>query len=94
GTKVSTMNRLRGLDNDYGGYFVFPDINFTSDGWFKLNFTLYELYGGLGAAQLLAAVSSEPFQVFSPRTFPGMDPPTALHRMFSDQGIKFRARKE
>ena len=37
---------------------------------------------------------SDVFNVYSPKTFPGMSESTFLSRSFSDQGVKIRIRKE
>ena len=39
-------------------------------------------------------VLSNVFQVYSAKTFPGMSESTALSRLFADQGLKIRVRKE
>ncbi|KAI8870359.1 hypothetical protein GQ42DRAFT_111010, partial [Ramicandelaber brevisporus] len=96
GTRLASMTSLRGLDDVYAGYFVFSDIRFKSDGWFKLRFDMYEMVLGssnidqLGESCNVETVKSDPVRVFSPRSFPGIQPPTELTRMISDQGTKYR----
>jgi hypothetical protein len=41
-----------------------------------------------------ASVLSNVFQVYSAKNFPGMAESTALSRLFADQGLKIRVRKE
>ncbi|KAJ8654053.1 hypothetical protein O0I10_010264 [Lichtheimia ornata] len=42
----------------------------------------------------LCSAFSDAFQVYSPKTFPGMSESTFLTRCFSDQGVRIRIRKE
>ncbi|BFZ57095.1 hypothetical protein PYCC9005_004145 [Savitreella phatthalungensis] len=52
--------------------------------------------GGEGGREVshIASVVSQPFQVYSAKTFPGMSHSTLLSRSFSDQGVRIRIRKE
>lgn len=43
GTLVSSLHRLKDIDNKDGAFFIFGDISIKVQGWYKLRFTLYEL---------------------------------------------------
>lgn len=43
GTTVSSLYRLRDIDNKDGGFFVFGDLSVKKDGVFKLQFNLFEI---------------------------------------------------
>ncbi|CAO3688776.1 unnamed protein product [Rhizopus stolonifer] len=42
----------------------------------------------------MCSVISETFQVYSPKSFPGMSESTDITRLFSEQGVRIRIRKE
>ncbi|KAG0327097.1 hypothetical protein BG004_002837 [Podila humilis] len=93
GTVVSSLNRLKDIDNSDGGFFVFGDISVRVEGHFILRFSLFEL---LTKGQVVHIVStlSNPLTVYSSKTFPGMSESTFLSRSFSDQGVRIRIRKD
>nr|ARH19412.1 VosA [Curvularia lunata] len=43
GTLVSSLHRLKDVDNKDGAFFIFGDISIKVQGWYRLRFTLYEL---------------------------------------------------
>ncbi|KAF9199521.1 hypothetical protein BGZ49_010337 [Haplosporangium sp. Z 27] len=92
GTVVSSLNRLKDVDNSDGGFFVFGDMSARIEGRFRLRFTLLELVEG----EVLHVMTtlSNPFTVYSSKTFPGMSESTFLSRSFSDQGVRIRIRKD
>ncbi|KAI1315742.1 hypothetical protein EDD11_000392 [Mortierella claussenii] len=92
GTVVSSLNRLKDIDNSDGGFFVFGDMSVRVEGRFCLRFTLFELKED----QVVHVLStmSEPMTVHSSKTFPGMSESTFLSRCFSDQGVRIRIRKD
>ncbi|KAI9308022.1 velvet factor-domain-containing protein [Cunninghamella echinulata] len=92
GTTVSSLYRLRDIDNKDGGFFVFGDLSVKKDGVFKLQFNLFEIVEG--DVQTRYTIISNPFTVFLPKRFPGPLEATFLSRTFSDQGVKMRIRKE
>lgn len=47
-----------------------------------------------GTAPVLAAVFSQPFQVFSAKKFPGVIESTDISKTFAGQGIKIPIRKD
>ncbi|KAF9408980.1 hypothetical protein BGZ94_002123 [Podila epigama] len=92
GTVVSSLNRLKDVDNSDGGFFVFGDMSVRIEGHFCLRFTLFEFVEGQ-VVQVMSALSS-PLTVYSSKTFPGMAESTFLSRCFSDQGVRIRIRKD
>ncbi|KAK3819615.1 MAG: velvet factor, partial [Benniella sp.] len=92
GTVVSSLNRLKDVDNTDGGFFVFGDVSVRTEGHFRLRLTLFELIEG-EAVHVMTTLSS-PFTAYPSRTFPGMSEPTFLSRSFSDQGVRIRIRKD
>ncbi|KAI7899594.1 velvet factor, partial [Cokeromyces recurvatus] len=92
GTVVQSLYKLKDHDNTEGGYFIFSDISVRLEGFYRLKFTLYEIEGIY--VNRLCSVISDIFQVYSPKSFPGMSESTLLTRSFSDQGVRIRIRKE
>jgi len=94
GTVVSSLYSLKDTDNSQGGFFVFGDLSVRKEGYYRLEFTLYELKLGDRECWMLNRVLSDRFQVFSQKEFPGMAESTFLTRSFSDQGVRLRLRKD
>ncbi|RWQ93398.1 velvet factor-domain-containing protein [Paecilomyces variotii] len=92
GTLVSSLHRLKDVDNTDGGFFVFGDLSIKVEGEFRLKFTLFEMRKDIVAN--LKSVISQRFTVSPPKSFPGMAESTFLSRSFADQGVKLRIRKE
>ncbi|CAG8614090.1 685_t:CDS:2 [Paraglomus occultum] len=92
GTVVSSLHKLKDIDNQDGGFFVFGDISVRIEGRFRLRFSLFEIIGD--EVVHILSILSDIFNVYSPKTFPGMSESTFLSRSFSDQGVKIRIRKE
>ncbi|KAF9433189.1 hypothetical protein BGZ76_009768 [Entomortierella beljakovae] len=92
GTVVSSLNRLKDVDNSDGGFFVFGDMSVRMEGNFCLRFTLFELVEGQ-VVHVMTTLSS-PFTVHTSKTFPGLSESTFLSRSFSDQGVRIRIRKD
>ncbi|KAJ3302736.1 hypothetical protein HDV03_004621 [Kappamyces sp. JEL0829] len=87
-------------DNQFGAFFVFPDIAIRQEGKFRLRISLFKISGGTedpinapSKVLLLKSVDTQPFQVYSVKTFPPLLPSSALSRSFADQGLKLRLRK-
>jgi hypothetical protein len=96
GSLVSSIHKLKDSLSTEGGFFVFGDLCVKQEGRYRLRFTLYErdLYPSNGAYSFVSELVSNVFTVFAPRRFTGMAESTALTRLFSDQGVKLRQRKE
>jgi len=92
GTVVSSLHRLKDLDNTDGAFFIFGDLSIKIEGVFKLQFNLYEMRDK--ECFHMQSIQSDPFKVYPQRTFPGMSESTVLTRTFSDQGVRLRLRKE
>ncbi|OBZ89020.1 hypothetical protein A0J61_02938 [Choanephora cucurbitarum] len=92
GTTVSSLYRLRDIDNSDGGFFVFGDLAVKREGKFKLRFSLFEIVEG--QVKNRKTILSNTFTVYIPKQFPGPVEATFLSRTFSDQGVKMRIRKE
>ncbi|KAJ3207174.1 hypothetical protein HDU82_003995 [Entophlyctis luteolus] len=82
GSIVSSLYRLRDLDNKEGSFFVFPDLSFSL---FEICDT--EMF-------FCTSIVSNFFTVYSSKKFPGTEETTFLSKAFADQGIKIRVRKE
>jgi hypothetical protein len=94
GTLVSSLHRLKDVDNKDGGFFVFGDISVRIQGSFRLRFTMYEFQPEKGEFQFLNTATSDKFDVVLPKDFKGLEESTYLSRAFSDQGVRLRLRKE
>ncbi|KAG2205094.1 hypothetical protein INT47_002188 [Mucor saturninus] len=92
GTVVQSLHKLKDVDNTDGGFFIFSDISIRLEGFYRLKFTLYEIDGFF--VKRMCSIVSNVFQVYSPKSFPGMSESTFLTRSFSDQGVRIRIRKE
>ncbi|KAF1833756.1 hypothetical protein BDW02DRAFT_461427, partial [Decorospora gaudefroyi] len=94
GTLVSSLHRLKDVDNKDGGFFVFGDISIKVQGPYRLHFSLYEFQSEWDQIQHLCSKTSEKFNVVLPKDFKGLEESTYLSRAFSDQGVRLRLRKE
>ncbi|ORX50808.1 hypothetical protein DM01DRAFT_1089707 [Hesseltinella vesiculosa] len=92
GATVSSLYKLRDIDNQDGGFFIFGDLSVKKQGKFKLQFCLFEIRDGV--VENRNTTLSDPFTVYLPKQFPGALEATFLSRTFSDQGVKMRIRKE
>ncbi|KAL6238136.1 hypothetical protein BDW75DRAFT_202043 [Aspergillus navahoensis] len=92
GTLVSSLHRLKDVDNTDGGFFVWGDLSIKVEGDFRLKFSLFEMRKT--DVVFLKSILSERFTVSPPKSFPGMAESTFLSRSFADQGVKLRIRKE
>ncbi|CAG8467318.1 19850_t:CDS:2 [Rhizophagus irregularis] len=84
GTVVSSLHKLKDIDNKDGGFFVFGDISVRVEGRYRLRFSLFEIIRD--EVVHIQSVVSDVFTVYSPKAFPGMSESTFLSRSFSDQG--------
>ncbi|CAO3688345.1 unnamed protein product [Rhizopus stolonifer] len=92
GAVVQSLHKLKDLDDTDGGFFVFSDISVRLEGIYRLRFTLFGIEGE--SVHRLCSTLSKVFQVYSPKSFPGMSESTFLTRCLSDQGVRIRIRKE
>ncbi|CDH57921.1 developmental regulator [Lichtheimia corymbifera JMRC:FSU:9682] len=91
GAVVQSLHKLRDTENKEGGYFIFDDISVRQEGHFKFKFSLFRIVES--HVFYLCSILSDTFQVYSPKTFPGMSESTDLTRWFSDQGVRVRIRR-
>jgi len=94
GQLCSSLHRLKDVDNQDGGFFIFGDLSVRKLGWHKLRFALYDVSKAAENAAFIKDVVSEPFQVVAAKDFHGMEESSYLSRAFSDQGVRLRLRKE
>lgn len=92
GTLVSSLHRLKDVDNHDGGFFVFGDLSVKKEGEYRLRFSLFEMRKT--EVVYIKSELSQVFTVFSSKDFPGMTESTFLSRSFGDQGVRLRIRKE
>ncbi|KAL0137068.1 velvet factor-domain-containing protein [Mucor lusitanicus] len=91
GATVSSLYRLRDIDNTDGGFFVFGDLAVKKQGYFRLYFSLFEMIDGI--VENRKNILSNAFMVYTTKQYPGPMESTFLSRAFSDQGVKIRVRK-
>ncbi|KAI9284760.1 velvet factor [Umbelopsis sp. AD052] len=96
GASIANACQLLDTDNKPGVFFIFPDISVRTEGRFTLNFVLIDLSDGepsTMSTHIKCQVRSNPFTVYSPKTFPGMCESTPLSIAFAKQGIKIAVRR-
>jgi hypothetical protein len=101
GTVVSSLNKLRDTESEDGGFFIFSDICVKHEGHYRLRFTLFEINQKRNQVRTDAAevtyitsVWSDKFTVYGVKDFPGLLPSTPLSRVFCEQGVRLKLRKE
>ncbi|KAI9777608.1 MAG: hypothetical protein M1839_008662 [Geoglossum umbratile] len=92
GTLVSSLHRLKDIDNSDGGFFVFGDLSVKLEGEYRLRFSLFEMLKS--EVVHIKSIISGRFVVYATKNFPGMSESTFLSRSFGDQGVRLRIRKE
>ncbi|KAJ3009014.1 hypothetical protein HKX48_008215, partial [Thoreauomyces humboldtii] len=91
GTLVTSMARLKDVNNVDGAYFPFVNLVVMVEGTFRIMFTVFEIGGGV--VHCRGKVCTAPFTSYG-KAFPGVSESTALCRVFADQGVRLRVRKE
>ncbi|KAL8683570.1 MAG: hypothetical protein Q9186_000482 [Xanthomendoza sp. 1 TL-2023] len=84
GSLVSSLHRLKDVDNSDGGFFVFGDLSVRVEGEYRLRFSLFEMCNT--EVVYIKSILSSPFEVWTSKSFPGMLESTFLSRSFGDQG--------
>ncbi|KAI7896227.1 velvet factor-domain-containing protein [Mucor mucedo] len=92
GRTVSSLYILRDLDGSDGAFFVFSDISVRAEGNYRLRMCLFNIKETTVNYNL--SVLTDPFTVYSAKTFPGMYRSCPLVQNFAKQGLKIRIRKE
>ncbi|KAI8801667.1 velvet factor [Cladochytrium replicatum] len=94
GSLVAPCAILTDLDEKEKYFFVFHDVSVRTQGQFRLKFHLIDVDSVIPTASSLHAVLSDPFEIFSPKTFPGMSDSTDLSKCFARQGIPIHIRRD
>ncbi|CZT24308.1 uncharacterized protein RCC_10029 [Ramularia collo-cygni] len=94
GQTVSSLHRLKDINNKDGGFFVFGDISARKIGHYKLRFSLFDTAKDSDQVVYMSGIDSDVFPVLAQRDFGSMSESTHLTRTFSDQGVKLRVRKD
>ncbi|KAI8913635.1 velvet factor-domain-containing protein [Gorgonomyces haynaldii] len=92
GSIVSSLFRLKDTSQQEGAFFVFPDLSIRMEGVYRLKFSLFEIVDS--EIFYCTSITSDPFNVFTAKKFPGMGESTQLSKIFAEQGLKIRIRKE
>ncbi|KAJ1799553.1 hypothetical protein LPJ59_001745 [Coemansia sp. RSA 2399] len=84
-------------NGERGCYFVFPNLSIRLEGRYRLRFALIKLPNMHDEQQpmfpnCITSIFSEPFDVYSIKTFPGMIESTPLSRALAQQGLKIPIR--
>ncbi|KAJ3127761.1 hypothetical protein HK098_005878 [Nowakowskiella sp. JEL0407] len=92
GSIVSSLQRLKDLDDTFCGFFVFPDISVRIEGKFRIRFTLFEIVDNDVINR--CSVISDIFTVHGVKGYPGASESTELSRHLAEQGLKIRVKKD
>ncbi|KAJ2452332.1 hypothetical protein EV183_003011 [Coemansia sp. RSA 2336] len=92
GSVVASLAHLKDIDGNDGAFFVFPDLSVRCEGIYRLKFSLFEIVGN--QVFFCKSITSAMFTVYSAKKFPGMEESTRLTKLFAEQGLKIRVRKE
>ncbi|CAO3621777.1 unnamed protein product [Mucor fragilis] len=90
GSLVSSPSLLKDLNNDKAYYFAFPDLSIRMTGLYRLQFSLIHL----ARNKVIQEVFSDPFTVFSAKSYPGMKESSPLSRHLAKQGLKLTVRTQ
>ncbi|KAL8999925.1 MAG: hypothetical protein Q9169_001331 [Polycauliona sp. 2 TL-2023] len=85
-------------DARLGCFFIFHDLSCRQTGVYQLRFTLMHIDVGImptGSSKNLVVqvIDSDPFEVFTPKDFPGLKPSNALMKDLKRQGASVTIRK-
>jgi len=101
GTLCSSVHRLKDspdTNTTENAFFIFGDVSVRVTGIWRLRFTVYDIPFGQSRrscmSQLLATTFSAEFSVLQGKDFKGLAESTKLTRLFSEQGVRLRLRKE
>ncbi|KAJ2888866.1 hypothetical protein FB639_000324, partial [Coemansia asiatica] len=92
GSVVASLAHLKDINGNDGAFFVFPDLSVRCEGVYRLKFSLFEIVGN--QVFFCKSITSTMFTVYSAKKFPGMEESTRLTKLFAEQGLKIRVRKE
>ncbi|KAG4101089.1 hypothetical protein H8356DRAFT_849177, partial [Neocallimastix lanati (nom. inval.)] len=94
GLTVASLTRMKDFDGTYGAFFIFHDMSVCVEGTYRLKFSLYEISGNGKKLSFRRSILSDNFKVLSAREFPGMQESSPLVKLFAEQGLKIRIRKD
>jgi hypothetical protein len=94
GLTVASLTRMKDFDSTYGAFFIFHDMSVCVEGTYRLKFSLYEISGSGKRLYFRKSILSDNFKVLSAREFPGMRESSPLVKLFAEQGLKIRIRKD
>jgi hypothetical protein len=92
GQLVSPGHILSDLDGQKGLFFMFSDLSIRTSGQYRLKFVLFDVGNLKGNSASQAVAASEPFMVYSPKTFPGVTESSDLLKCFARQGLQIHIR--
>lgn len=92
GPRTVTGTVLKDLDDQMKIFFVFPDLSIRVKGEYYLECRLVYVTNSK-AILCLPFMETRSFQVYPPKSFPGMLESSELSTSFSDQGCSIRKRK-
>ncbi|KAK7755739.1 hypothetical protein SLS62_002352 [Diatrype stigma] len=93
GSTVSSLHKLKDIDNVETAFFVFGDLAVKKEGFYRIRFDLLQIDLMSREVAHLTSVLSDVFEVQSARIFKGLSESTFLTRSLSDQGVRLRVRK-
>ncbi|KAJ2899086.1 hypothetical protein IWW38_001124 [Coemansia aciculifera] len=96
GDYAASSSIVENVVGEKGCYFVFPNLSIRLEGRYRLRFTLIKLPSMMDEGAMFPAsidsVFTDPFDVYSIKTFPGMIESTPLSRTLAMQGLKIPIR--
>ncbi|ORY44714.1 hypothetical protein BCR33DRAFT_737742 [Rhizoclosmatium globosum] len=99
GNIFSSSMVLRDQNGIPGIYFIFSDLSVRIHGTFRLKFYLYNMMAETGVLNrgkmsVITSIMSNPFTIYSSKSFPGTVMPSELITAFIEQGIRMPNRKK
>ncbi|KAJ3243831.1 hypothetical protein HDU78_011733 [Chytriomyces hyalinus] len=99
GNIFSSSMVLRDQNGIPGIYFIFSDLSVRIHGTFRLKFYLYNMMESTGVLNrgkmsVISSIMSNPFTIYSSKSFPGTVMPSELVTAFIEQGIRMPNRKK
>ncbi|KAJ2874839.1 hypothetical protein GGH93_002091 [Coemansia aciculifera] len=96
GDYSASSSIVENVVGERGCYFVFPNLSIRLEGRYRLRFSLIKLPSMADDNAMfpvfVTSVFTDPFDVYSIKTFPGMIESTALSRTLAMQGLKIPIR--
>lgn len=90
GSLVSSPSILYNLQDERGIYFAFPDLSVRMTGIYRLKFSLLHL----AMNKVITEVFTNPFIVYSAKSYPGMKESSSLSKHLARQGLKLTVRSQ